>query len=233
MTGSHFSRTFRCGRRFSAVWPLLALLALVALGLVLDALGVFHWRGMLEWARDHVGRWWLAAAIILVQIVLFAFALPGSSLVWLVAPLYPPPGAALILAAGGTAGALSAYLLAHRLSEATMENLRQKRLFRVLQGRGDFSTLCALRLLPGFPNSVINYASGSLHLPLPRFLVATALGLVVKNYVYSRAIRGALGAATASELLRMPTLAPLLLLALLLLLGGLVRRRWSGRATGE
>lgn len=114
-----------------------------------------------------------------------------------------------------------------------MENLRQKRLFRVLQGRGDFSTLCALRLLPGFPNSVINYASGSPHLPLPRFLAATVLGLVVKNYVYSSAIHGALGAATASELLRASTLAPLLLLALLLLLGGLVRRRWSGRATGE
>jgi uncharacterized membrane protein YdjX (TVP38/TMEM64 family) len=212
--------------------PLLVLLALVTLGLALDALGVFHWRGVLEWARGHTDRWWLAAAVILVQTVLFAFALPGSSLVWLAAPLYPPLGAALILAAGGTTGALSAYLLARRLGGAALENLRQKRWFRLLHARGDFSTLCALRLLPGFPNSVINYASGALRLPLPRFLAATALGLGVKNYVYSSAIHGTLGVATVSDLLRAPTLAPLLLLVLLLLLGGLARRRWSGRASG-
>jgi len=213
--------------RLAAAGPLIVLAALAALGITLQALGWFDWRQALAWARGYAGDWRLPAAIVLVQAVLFTFGLPGSALVWLAAPLYPAPAAALILTAGGTAGALTAYLFARRLTRASFAEAREQRLFRLLEAQGDFLTLCALRVLPGIPHSVINYASGTLRLPLPRFLTATALALAVKTLLYSSAIHELAASSTPSDLLRTGTLAPLAGLALLLLLGRLARARFG------
>lgn len=200
-------------------WQLPVLAALVALGIALEALGVVDWRLALEWARGHAGGWWLPATIVLAQLALYTFAQPGSILFWVAALLYSPPAATLILTAGGTSGALGAYLLARRLTRRDADRARERRVFRLLERQGDFFTLCALRVLPGIPHSVINYASGMLALPLLRFLAATALGLAVKSYVYSSALGGASGAAAPSDLMRLEVLGPLILIALLLLLG--------------
>ena len=129
--------------------------------------------------------------------------------------------------AGGTAGALGAYLFARRLTRLDVSAARGHRLFNILERQGDFFTLCALRVLPGMPHSAINYASGTLALPLPRFLAATALGLALKSYLYSAAlhIAATTGATGLSDLLRLDVLAPLLAIALLLLPGRFLRRR--------
>lgn len=79
--------------RRAQLLPLAGLLVLVCIGALLHALGVFDWRETLQWARGHAQHWWLAAALIAAQVVLFMFALPGSTVLWLVAPLYPPAAA--------------------------------------------------------------------------------------------------------------------------------------------
>jgi uncharacterized membrane protein YdjX (TVP38/TMEM64 family) len=195
------------------------LAALVVLGIALEALGLVDWRLALEWARGRAGGWQLAAAIVAAQFLLYTFAQPGSALFWVAALVYPPPAATLILTAGGTSGALGAYLLARRLTRFDPAQARQQRLYRLLERQGDFFTLCALRVLPGMPHSVINYASGTLALPIARFLPATALGLAVKSYLYASALGGAAGAASPADLIRLEVLGPLVLIALLLLLG--------------
>ena len=106
-----------------------------------------------------------------------------------------------------------------------MARARGGRLFGLLERQGDFFTLCALRVLPGMPHSAINYASGTLALPLARFLAATALGLALKSYLYSAAIAGAIGTAGPADLLRLDVLGPLVAIALLLLLGRFAYRR--------
>jgi uncharacterized membrane protein YdjX (TVP38/TMEM64 family) len=201
------------------VFRLAVLAALVGVGIALEALGVVDWRLALEWARGRAGGWQLAAAIVAAQLVLFTFAQPGSALFWVAALLYPPPAATLILTAGGTCGALGAYLLARHMTRLDPAQARQRPLFHVLERQGDFFTLCALRVLPGMPHSVINYASGTLALPLFRFLSATVLGLAVKTYLYSSALGGVAGATSPAELMRLQVLGPLILIALLLLLG--------------
>lgn len=206
-------------------WQLAALGALVALGIALDALGIVDWRLAIEGARGHADGWWLPAAIVLAQLALYTFAQPGSVLFWVAALLYSPLSATLILTAGGTTGALGAYVLAHRLTRRDAERAREGHLFRLLERQSDFFTLCALRVLPGMPHSVVNYASGILALPLPRFLVATALGLALKSYLYSVAVNRAIGTAGPSDLLRLDVLGPLVAIALLLLLGRLALRR--------
>jgi uncharacterized membrane protein YdjX (TVP38/TMEM64 family) len=218
--------------RLAKIGPFIVLAALIALGIALDALGLFDWRTVLEWARGYPAGWELAVAIIVLQVGLFTFALPGSSLVWVAAVLYPPPLATLILTSGGTGGALFAYLFSHRLTRVTAEQAQDGRLYRLLKAQSDFLTLIALRVLPGMPHSLINYAAGTLRLPLPRFLVTTALGLGLKAFLYSSAIDEIVGLAALSDVLRVEILAPLFAIALLLLLGSAARKRWL-RARGD
>lgn len=210
--------------RRAQLLPLAGLLVLVCIGALLHALGVFDWRETLQWARGHAQHWWLAAALIAAQVVLFMFALPGSTVLWLVAPLYPPAVAAAILAAGGSLGGLAGYFFARRMTARQMALLRRKRLFLLLEKHADFPALLALRLLPAFPHSVINYGAGVLRLPVAAFLAAAALGLGVKSFLYASVIYP-VAQAEFSEFARMDTVLALLGLALLVFAGRAFRRR--------
>lgn len=213
------------GERLAGLGPLMLLLALLALGLIAHFLGLLEWRQVLHWARGYARHEWLVAALILLQIVLFMFAMPGATLLWVVAALYPPVPATLILVTGASLGGLAAYLFARRLATPRLARLRSNRGFRLLREHGDFLTLCALRIMPAFPHSIINYGAGILGLPLGRFLAAAVLGLSVKTFLYSRVIHHTLGAAEPSELLWRNVVPPLVLLALLLLLARRILRR--------
>ncbi|MCC5794619.1 MAG: VTT domain-containing protein [Chromatiales bacterium] len=204
-------------------WSLLLLVLLILLGIVLDALGLFDPRAALERLRDWPAGWALALTLISIQVLMFALALPGSAMVWVVAVLYPPWASTAILTVGGTAGALAAWLFAARM---TGDSMNDNRVYRLLERQGDFLTLCAVRLLPGFPHSLINYAAGTLSLPLPRFLVSSAVGLGAKAWLYSSAIHELAGAASAADMISWRTIAPLVVLALLALGGSIARKRW-------
>ena len=199
----------------SKFWQPLLLLALVVLGIVLHYTGVLDWEKILQWARNESHHWWIPVALICIQITLFTLALPGSAMLLVVAPLYSPGLAALILTTGGTLGALGAYLFARRETLAWSGRVRNSHLFHVLEKTGDFLNLCAIRLLPAFPHSLVNYGSGILHLPIGPFLASTVVGLSVKAFLYSNAIHGALQANNISDLIRTDTLGPLLILAVI------------------
>lgn len=204
--------------------PLAGLLALVCVGVLLHVLDVFDWRETLQWARGHAQHWWLAVALIAAQVVLFMFALPGSTLLWLVAPLYPPALATAILTLGGSLGGLAGYYLARRMTTRQLALLRRERLFRFLEKHADFPALLGVRLIPGFPHSVINYGAGVLRLPVAAFLAAAALGLGVKSFLYASVIHAA-AHAEFSEFMHVDTVLALLGLAVLAFLGQALRRR--------
>lgn len=212
-------------------WPLWGLAALVGLGLVLQLLDVFDWRGAVLWARGQTQHGWLVVGLIAVQVLLFMFALPGSTLLWLVAPLYPPLLSTAILTAGGSLGALAAYFLARGIGERQRQALRQRRLYRLLEAHADGLTLLGVRLLPGFPHSVINYAAGVLRLPIPIFLLTTGIGFAVKAFLYSQVIYHA-ALADPAALARPAPLLALLALAALALAARLLRARRGERPPG-
>jgi uncharacterized membrane protein YdjX (TVP38/TMEM64 family) len=209
----------------AAGWPLALLATLFALGLAAHFLEWFVWREALAWARGHAEQWWLAPALILLQVLLFMFALPGSTVLWLVAPLYAPPAATFILTAGGVGGALAAYAFSRRLTEAERARLQRHRAWQTLAHETDFLALCALRLVPAFPHSVLNYGAGILRLPLVGFAASAALGFGLKAFLYSSLIHSGIESATLRELLWTDALLPLLLLALLLLAARFLLRR--------
>ncbi|MBE0549852.1 MAG: VTT domain-containing protein [Rubrivivax sp.] len=213
------------GRPLARYWPLAVLAALVLAGLAAHGLDLFEWRTVLEGMRGYRQHAWLPAALILLQVALFTFGLPGSTVLWLVAPLYAPLASTFILAAGGCAGSLAAYAFARRLSGASLAQLRASRGYRRLERESDFLALCALRLIPAFPHSAINYAAGVLHLPLGRFLASTAIGFGLKGYLYSSVIHPAVAAGRPADLLQPVILLPLVALAVVLLAAKALQRR--------
>ena len=207
---------------FKQHWKGLLLIILLCLGLFLGLAERVPWQQLLSTARSYTEHWWLALLFVLYQVVLFMFALPGTSTVWLVAPIYPPISATLILTAGQTLGAIAAYHFSQQLGAKWHKRLFQHQLFQTLQRRGDLLTLFALRILPGFPHSVINYASGVLHLPKIQFVITTATGTMIKNFIYTQAIFKTMQGFEENGRLDTGTLMPLILLALLLFFARLI-----------
>ncbi|MEX0915150.1 MAG: VTT domain-containing protein [Wenzhouxiangellaceae bacterium] len=196
----------------------------MVIGLVLAAWHPLHLSVLLEWGRWLSDHPVLLVLLVLVMAVLFTFALPASVFVWLVAPFQPPAVAVAILLAGGVLGAVCAYGLAWRLGSGWRLGRRTQQTIALLAKRSDVATQCALRVLPGFPHSVINYAGGILRLPLSGFVVAAVIGLGIKWGVYATAIHRGVGALGRGEVIDFWDLLPLVVLALLLLLGTWVRR---------
>lgn len=71
-------------------FQIIFLLLLVVTGLTAYFFDLLEWRQALEWARNYTEYWWLAPFLIGIQAILFMFALPGSTIFWIVVLLYPP-----------------------------------------------------------------------------------------------------------------------------------------------
>lgn len=200
----------------------------VLLGLLIAlGIGLALWTGdpvrLLAWGEAVAGDPWVTAALVLLMALMLAFALPGTLMIWLIAPFHPPLMAVGLLLVGSTTGAWAAYRLAARLARSDGERDEDAWLTDFLRRHSHLATQIALRVLPGFPHSMINYAGGAIGLPPGRFLLAAVLGLAVKWGVYVSAIHGATDALANGEVLEPRTLLPLFALAVLLLLGSALR----------
>lgn len=172
-------------------------------------------------------------AVAVVMVALFAFGLPGSLGLWVIAPFNPPWLSIPLLLAASLTGALGAYHVATLLRRDWQASVTSGRIFRLLQRRSDLLTQTALRMLPGFPYSVVNYAGGALRLPLGTFMAAAAVGMSVKWTVYVGLVHEATDAVVAESPVRLTALWPLVLLAVLLLAGAWMRGRIGGNSGGE
>ncbi|MCC5883409.1 MAG: VTT domain-containing protein [Halomonas sp.] len=185
-----------------------------------DLMAVRHW---LEEASHYP---MVFIGVMLIMAVTLAIGLPGSIGLWLIAPFYPPHIATPMLILGSVSGALGAYYLAARVGKRWNPEGLTRKIMEMLTKRGDLLTQCALRVLPGFPHSVINYAAGLCRLPLVTFIMAAALGLGIKWAVYASAIHSGLQAVSrGDDPITLDLLLPLIALALLLLIGAWMRRR--------
>ena len=210
-------------------YKLLLLVTLVCAGIILQLSGKTDLIGFVGLARQYAGHWWLALLLILIQIVLFTFAMTGSSMVWITAALFTPASSCLIMTTGTTLGGVSAYFFSSNLSGEWARKVATSRVYTVLQQEGGFASLLALRVMPGFPHSIINYSSGILRLKLTDFVAATVAGTALKTYLYSVLIYNATTPEDVSGGVGVATVWPLLLLSLLLLVFALVKRSLNKR----
>jgi len=209
-------------------WKVWILPGLVVLGLVLAAWQPIGMEALLYWGEYIGTSWWFLALVMALIVVLFTFGLPGSFGLWLIAPFNHPVLSTILLVIASTAGALGAYRFAGHLGKDWKPSGASGKVVDVLEHRGDMLTLTAMRMLPGFPHSVINFASGVLGLPLASFVAATVLGLVIKWGVYATAIHGIADAVEAGDAINLGTIVPLFVLVALTLLGAWVKRRLTG-----
>jgi uncharacterized membrane protein YdjX (TVP38/TMEM64 family) len=202
------------------------LIGLLVLGGIL--LGIWQPIGfdeLLAWGRQASEMPTVTIAILLVMALLFSFGLPGSFGVWLIAPFQPPLIATVLLVISSVAGALGAYAVSKRLSGNWEPSGFAKRVVGLLDRQGGLFTQTALRVLPGFPHSVINFAGGVLLLPLAVFTISALIGLTIKWAVYSSAIYGVVDAVETGSAIQASTLIPLIVLSTLLLLGTWAKHR--------
>lgn len=203
----------------------------LTLGLILSAgLAIAYWQPvdmdtLFVWGEYLTGHPLSLLLIILTQALVLTLALPGSLLVWVIAPFQPPVIAVPVLVIGSVLGAAGARLFADTLTRHWQPGPRSRTIIELLEKRSDVLTQIALRALPGFPHSVINYAGGMLKLPWPAYLSAAIIGLSCKWTVYAMAIYG-LGTAIHEDAeLSAWQLLPLFLLAGLFLLAAWIRPR--------
>lgn len=198
---------------------------LVGLGVALEVSGLLDAAQILETARGYSQHWWLVLIIILVQALLFTFALAGSLFLWVAAPLYPPLSATLILTIGSTLGGLGAYYFSRFLTDELKSRIEASRVYRLLHGNSHFFTLLALRVFPGFPHSVVNCSAGLLRARLVPFIFAAILGIAIKTYIYARVIYEASSTLSVDMLFDVSIYGPLLILSLLCLAGAYLNYR--------
>ena len=206
------------------LFKIIILICLVGAGLLLKQSGMVDFEGFIDLARRYTDHWWLIALLITVQTVLFTFALTGSSMVWVTAALFPPVTSTLMLAAGTTLGAIAAYYFSASLSDEWARKVAGSRSFRMLKNEGGFLNLFALRIMPGFPHSIINYSAGVLKLRPAAFIGATLAASTIKSYVYSALIYRATTPGTLEQGIDVATVWPLLALSLFILLVSAVKR---------
>ena len=214
-------------------WKVWILPGLIVLGLVLAAWQPIGMEALLDWGQEIGTAWWFLLAVMLVVALMFTFGFPGSFGLWLVAPFNPPVLSTLLLVIASTVGAVGAYRFAVHLGKDWQPSGASGKIVDMLEKRGDMLTLLAIRMLPGFPHSVINFASGVLRLPLAAFIAATVLGLTIKWGVYVTAIHGIADAVEGDEAITLTTLLPLFVLVALTLVGAWVRRRLANQAAGS
>ncbi len=199
--------------------------ALILIGALVSIWQPFSLEELLSWGRAASANPLIVAAIVLAMILLFAFGLPGSFGLWLIAPFQPPLVATVLMVLGSVLGALGAYALSRRMRGDWEPSGFPGKVVTLLENRGGIMTQTALRILPGFPHSVINFAGGLLLLPLLAFTISAVVGLTVKWGVYATAVHGLADAVETGNVIQASTLYPLLVLSALLLLGAWGRAR--------
>lgn len=195
----------------------------------MDIAGLLDPNKMLLVAREYTEHWWLVVVLILLQVILFTFALAGSLFLWIAAPLYPPEMATFILASGGTIGGVSAYLFSKRLTDDWIHKVENSRTYKTLHKQDNFFMLFALRVFPAFPHSLVNYSSGILNVKLSHFIPAAILGISIKSYIYSRVIYNATTTASIDDLLHISTYGPLIVLSVIILLGIFIKQKLTSK----
>ncbi len=204
----------------------LALIAIIVIGLwvvVAEPVDRAQLRVLGEWLTSHPAA---LLVLLLVQVAMFALALPGSVMVWLVAPFLGFVPAVALMVSGSVLGAMAAWWVARWLGATARSRVAGHPVYKLLSDASDPVTQTALRVLPGFPHSMINYAGGVLALPLPGFLAAALVGLTLKWMLYVSAIQALIEAGDESGGPDAIVLLPLLLLALFLIGGRWLARRW-------
>lgn len=207
-------------------FKLIILLVILLTGIIVQKTGILDISRALELTEAIAGSWWFPPLAVIVQVVMYMLAFPGSILMWTLGAIYQPWTATILVVAGGVTGGLAAYLFASSLSSSWTARLSGSKVFNILKKNSGFLHLCILRCLPGFPHSFINYSAGILKVKLLPFILSTALGFSIKGFIYCSAIYSAVYMDDLEDVISIANLWPLIILVIFFLFGIAVQKRY-------
>lgn len=210
-------------------WPAgLRLVALVlAFAVASAALHLSGWSGpdRLQALVESAG--WAGVVVFVVgYAVLVLVPTPASLLTILGGALFGLWWGTLLAWTGAVLGAFGGFLLGRRLGRPAVDRLLRGRLQQAdeVLARHGLVAVLAVRLLPLFPFTPLNYASGLLGVRMRDYVLGTAVGIVPGALAYA-----AVGASGSDPRGIAVGVGGLVVLALL---GGAVGRRLLGSARG-
>ncbi|MEO8195980.1 MAG: VTT domain-containing protein [Thermoanaerobaculia bacterium] len=166
---------------------------------------------------DHVrGLWWAPAALVGTIIVLGSTGLPATPFIIAGAAIFGPVWGTFWNWVGILLSSLTGFLLARLLGREFVERIggnKIQKAEKLLHRRG-FMPLIAIRFLP-VPFTLVNAAAAVVGVKLPKFLLASAIGLLppiaILTYFSSALLQAATGdrAAIVRQALIVSTTAAL------------------------
>lgn len=204
---------------------LITLFIILGAGIAAQKTGIIDIGGLLGRLEYLSESWWLPPAAILIQLVMYTFAFPGSIIMWTIGAIYEPWAATVLVVIGGAAGSVMAYFFSLNMASSWGPRFENKKVFKIMKNNSGFAQLCALRCLPGFPHSFINYSAGILKVGLLPFIVSTVIGFTLKGFIYCSAIYSALHLED-EQVITISTLWPLIALVIFSLVGVVIQKKF-------
>lgn len=172
-----------------------ALLLILLAGILVHASGAMdvsilsqHQEDILRWRDSHPLA--LACALFCLQVLMAAFALPGSSILLLAAgAAYGLLGGTLLCLSACSLGALLTMLCARHFLRDAVTRRHAARLAQLDAGfaRDGMFYLFSLRMLPAIPFMVVNLLAGLSRMKAWTFLWVSFAGMLASTLVYVNA----------------------------------------------
>jgi phospholipase D1/2 len=205
-------------KRTAAKVALLALLAGGAVGLYLSPLRAYLTREHIHDLIDHLrGIWYGPLLLIAFYAIGCTFAFPASIFVIAAGVIWGWKLGAVYAITGGMLGAIASYFVGGFLGEGLLEKFGSagRAVRRQVESAG-FTSMLIVRLIPGPPFAVWNYAAGIARMRFRDYFWATLLGVIPSHIVFTYCADSLVnGTMTQGDALRRLAIVCALLLALI------------------
>lgn len=191
-----------------------------------------------DYARLMIAKlrsiWYGPLILILSYGVGTVFALPATLFVCLAGIIWGPLLGGVYALAGGCLGATLSFLVARFIGGGVLRRFgkRGMRLEKHLETAG-FSTILALRLVPGIPFPVLNYAAGVAGVPFRDYFFATLIGSAPAHFVFAYSAHAIAGGTLTGWQAFYRLLIAGALMAALVFIPMMIKRRLRKRDAGE
>jgi uncharacterized membrane protein YdjX (TVP38/TMEM64 family) len=219
-------------RRNAIKLAMLAVLAGGAIALYFSPLRTYltkaHIVDFIAWLR---GLWYGPFVLIGLYAVGCIFAIPASIFVIAAGVIWGWKLGAVYAVTGGILGAIASYFVGRFLGEGLLDKFGYagRAVRRQVESAG-FTSMLIVRLIPGPPFAVWNYAAGIARMRFRDYFWATLLGIIPSHIVFTYCADSLVnGTMTQGDALRRLAIVCALLLALITI-PLLIKKRMRGRA---
>jgi uncharacterized membrane protein YdjX (TVP38/TMEM64 family) len=173
-----------------------------------------HLRDLITWLR---GLWYGPLVLIALYAAGCVFAIPASIFVISAGVIWGWKLGAVYAIAGGMLGAIASYFVGGFLGEGLLEKFGSagRAVRRQVESAG-FTSMLIVRLIPGPPFAVWNYAAGIARMRFRDYFWATLIGVIPSHIVFTYCADSLInGTMTQGDALRRLAIVCVLLLALI------------------